>query len=142
MSRSLVIDASVMLTAILGDEPASAPALAAVRQLTSRQGLVPGLWSCEVGNVLVARERRGRIDARQLDALLAGLEALPLQVDHQGLGACFRKVIELARKHRLSTYDALYLELALRERAALATLDEALAAAAAEERVELALARG
>lgn len=142
MTRPLVLDASVMLAAVLGDEPASAAALAAIGQLTGRQGLVPGLWGNEVGNVLLVRERRGQLAPRAVDELLAGIEALPLQIDHQGAEANRREVFALARRHRLSTNDALYLELAVRERAALATLDTALAAAAVAEGLELAVPRG
>jgi predicted nucleic acid-binding protein len=43
----------------------------------------------------------------------------------------------LARRHRLTVYDAAYLELALREVVPLATLDQALAAAAQAEGVSL-----
>jgi predicted nucleic acid-binding protein len=46
-------------------------------------------------------------------------------------------VLSLARRHQLSFYDAAYLELAQRERIALATLDRALARAAVAEGVEL-----
>ena len=47
------------------------------------------------------------------------------------------QVLTLARRHRLTVYDAAYLELALREGLPLATLDEALASAARAETVLL-----
>ena len=46
-------------------------------------------------------------------------------------------VFALARRHGLTFYDAAYLELAMRERIALATLDQALARAAIAEGVPL-----
>jgi predicted nucleic acid-binding protein len=46
-------------------------------------------------------------------------------------------VLRLARAHRLSVYDAAYLELAQRERIPLATLDAGLRRAAAGEGVAL-----
>ena len=47
------------------------------------------------------------------------------------------QVVQLALKHRLTAYDAVYLALALSERRPLATLDKALRAAAAAEGIAL-----
>jgi predicted nucleic acid-binding protein len=46
-------------------------------------------------------------------------------------------IFRIARRHRLTFYDAAYLALALRENVALATLDQDLADAAAAENVPL-----
>lgn len=45
-------------------------------------------------------------------------------------------VLRLAREHRLTVYDSLYLELAVRERRPLATLDRKLRLAAEAEGVQ------
>jgi predicted nucleic acid-binding protein len=69
------------------------------------------------------------------DALLAALDGLKIELDHAaGSGA----VVALARRHRLTAYDALYLELAMRRGLALATLDRALAAVVVAEGVRTA----
>jgi len=92
------------------------------------------LWWCELRNVLVLGERRGRLTERQtvrflreLSQLSTTLDATP---DETGLMA-------LARRHRLTVYDAAYLELALREQVPLATLDGALPDAARAEAAPL-----
>ncbi len=94
----------------------------------------PGLLWAEVRNVLVMAERRGRIAQRQADAALTELEALRIELDHVPDS---RMTLRLARRHRVSVYDALYLELAIREGRALATLDQALRAAADSEGIEV-----
>ena len=58
---------------------------------------------------------------------LADLETLSISIDHAPVSDA---VLALARLHRLTIYDAAYLELALRIDAPLATLDKKLAAAA------------
>ena len=88
---------------------------------------MPLLWWFEVRNVLVINERRGRIDPPGSAAFLADLETLPISFDRQSDSAT---VLALAREHRLTVYDAAYLELARRLEAPLATLDRRLAAAA------------
>ena len=88
------------------------------------------LWHLEVRNALVSAERRGRITARGLSDRLRALRRLPVTTD---AAPDLDAVVALARSHRLSIYDAVYLELARRHRAALATLDAGLAHAAAAE---------
>jgi predicted nucleic acid-binding protein len=95
---------------------------------------VPILWWFEVRNVLVINERRGRIDPPSSSAFLTDLEGLPIHFDRQPNG---ERVLALARTHRLTVYDAAYLELALRVDAPLATLDGQLARAARAEKVSL-----
>ena len=92
--------------------------------------LVPQLWHLEVRNALVSAERRGRITARGLNDRLRALRRLPVTTD---AAPDLDAVVALARSHRLSIYDAVYLELARRHRAALATLDAGLAHAATAE---------
>ena len=53
-----------------------------------------------------------------------------MSVDGLGLRRVIDQVLPLAARHALSSYDAAYLELALRKNAPLATLDAGLARAA------------
>jgi predicted nucleic acid-binding protein len=126
-----VVDASVAATWLLSDET-SPVADAAYALLLDDIALAPDLWRHEIRNILVVNERRGRIDAVHSGRALALLAALPIQLDHAADEAV---IMALARRHRLTAYDASYLELAQREAAALATLDEALARAARTEGV-------
>ena len=64
------------------------------------------------------------------------LLALPIAVEPASRSAAFGDIRRLARTHRLSVYDAAYLDLALRLALPLATTDAALGAAAERERVD------
>ena len=123
---SLVLDSSVVGCWCFPDE-ASPIANLAFNELGANEAIVPVLWWFEVRNVLVVNERRGRIDPTGSAAFLADLDRLPIHFDRQSDS---ETVIALAREHRLTVYDAAYLELALRADTALATLDQQLARAA------------
>ncbi len=124
-----VIDASVAASWLLPDEddPVSR---AAYRRLETDDAVAPGLWWFEMRNVLIVNERRGRIDARQTARALGLLAALPIGLDFATEEGA---LMDLARRHRLTVYDGAYLELALRERLPLASLDAALRDAARAE---------
>lgn len=130
---SLVLDSSVVGYWCFPDE-ASPIADAAFDQLGADEAIVPVLWWFEVRNVLVINERRGRIDWPGSGAFLADLERLPIHLDRQPDSEA---ILALARQHRLTVYDAAYLELALRMDAPLATLDQQLARAARGAQVPL-----
>ena len=94
---------------------------------------VPGLWRLEVANVLEMGVRRGRHDAAFRDASLADLALLPVSVDTETDRQAWGATVQLASRHRLTLYDAAYLELAQRRGLPLATLDRELRAAAGKE---------
>ena len=132
MSR-FVLDASVAGAWLLEDED-DPVADAAMSRLATETALVPQLWHLEVRNTLVVAERRGRVDAAGLEDGLRRVGELPIRTDTEpDLGTA----LALARRRRLAIYDALYLELALRADARLATLDRGLATAAAAEGLRL-----
>ena len=127
---ALVLDASVTCDWLLDDE-LDPRAMRAAERVSEDGALVPQLWHLEVRNALVTAERSGRLTGQGLADRLRALHRLPVITDTEpDLDA----VVALARSHRISAYDAVYLELARRRRAALATLDAGLveAAAAAE----------
>lgn len=99
-------------------------------KLQSEELYVPSHWPLEVTNALLAARRRGRVTASELRALLADLRALPSEVDPLTDQMAWSATIDLAETHNLTTYDAAYLELAMRKSVSIATLDKALAAAA------------
>ena len=104
-------------------------------QLTVERGaVVPHIWWYEIRNALAVNERRGRLTAQQARATLANLGTMRfvLDFDHDG-----SLVMELARHHGLSVYDAAYLEVALRRSVPLATLDARLRAAGTAAEVPL-----
>lgn len=128
-----VLDASIAGCWAFHDEdhPRAGAALARIR---TEEAVVPALWWSEVRNILVVNERRKRIAESDTAGFLRNLARLPIRVDRSPDEAV---VLRLARTHKLSVYDASYLELALREGLALATLDAELAAAARAEGVEV-----
>lgn len=103
---------------------------AAFRRLEKEEAVVPTLWWFEIRAILVVNERRKRITQSDTGAFLRDLAGLRIRVDREPEEAV---VLRLARTHRLSVYDAAYLELALREAVPLATLDKQLTAAARAE---------
>jgi predicted nucleic acid-binding protein len=88
------------------------------------QALVPAFWCSEVLNSLLVAERKGRISADQTRLFLEDLRTMRPELDDASLGRVFQDVQALCRQHGLAAYDALYVELAMRSRSPLATLDE------------------
>ena len=124
MSR-FVLDASVAGAWLLDENDPRANAM--LPRLETDGALVPLHWHLEVRSTLLGAERRGRIRADEVDERLRSLGTLDVQTDAQpDLDAAFA----LARSYGLSIYDAVYLELAQRSVAPLATLDHALLRAA------------
>lgn len=107
---------------------------AAFTRIRAEEAVVPSLWWFEIRNILVVNERRKRITESDTGVFLRDLAGLRIRVDRDPQE---NVVLRLARTHRLSVYDASYLELALREAIPLATLDAQLAAAAGAEGTEL-----
>jgi predicted nucleic acid-binding protein len=130
---TFVVDASVTMSWYLSEEVDPAAGLAFER-LDGAGAVAPILWWFEVRNALVVNERRGRLDATATAGILAHLDGLPIRLDLDQEG---HVVLALARAHRLTVYDAAYLELALRADARLATLDRKLASAAQAAGVQL-----
>jgi len=123
-----VLDCSVALAWIMPDEQ-DRRADAILEHLRADVAVVPTLWRLEVGNVLLMGIRRNRITESEAEQAIRDLRALPIEVDQSTHEHAFGKTGELAMQHRLTMYDAAYLELALRRNIRLATLDGALAAA-------------
>lgn len=123
-----VIDASVTLTYLLGQDEGAAYANAAMEALGESGGVVPNIWPSEVANAAIEQERRGRLGSAQVDRLLRAASRLPVEVD-EGADVVVR-VADIARRWDRTSYDALYLELAMRRRLPLVTLDKGIVAAA------------
>jgi predicted nucleic acid-binding protein len=120
--KRFVLDRSVVLAWYFADE--SDPyADAVARSMKKAAAVVPALFPLEIANILVVGERRKRSTEAQSTAFLARLAKLPITVDGQTVGRAWSDTISLARAHGLSTYDAAYLELAIRESLPLASLD-------------------
>lgn len=125
---AFILDCSVTMTWLFPDE--ATEATDRLRDsLVEDRAFVPSLWPAEVANVLLAATRRGRVGVDEWSEIRAYLDALPIEIDPVSASRVWGAVLELANRHGLSVYDAMYLELAVRMRLPLATLDRALAAA-------------
>jgi len=125
----VVIDSSIALTWCFEDE-ASPETDALFERVRDDGAVVPGLWHLELSNVLLAAERRGRITASDVATRLDLITELPISVDQETTARAWREVLMVARTEGLTTYDAAYLELAVRRGLPLLTRDNALAKAA------------
>jgi predicted nucleic acid-binding protein len=112
------------------DDEATAYTTSLRDQLTDLRAVVPSLWPLEVANATLVGERRKRLDETRSQRFLTLLNALPIVVDDETAHRAFSEITHLARAHQLSTYDAAYLELAMRLGLPLATLDSKLKSAA------------
>jgi predicted nucleic acid-binding protein len=133
---SIVIDASATLASIYPDETTAA-ITAVFNRVIAEDAWVPGLWRIEIANSLAWSVRRGRMSLARRDEALVDLARLPIFDDTETAAHVWGRTLLLADVHRLTVYDAIYLELALRLSLPLATLDEDLRRAAQQERIPL-----
>ncbi len=119
---SFVLDNSVALAWCFEDEQTPA-VLAVLDRLVDGGASAPLLWPLEAANGLLMAERRGRLDGTRRTALTGFLRRLPVRLDDGTADRAWDESLALAARHGLSVYDAAYLELALRLRLPLATLD-------------------
>jgi len=101
--------------------------------------LVPHLWWYETANILAGAVRHRRLAEADAVAAWNLMAALSPETDSRAGSLFGVDIMELALSHSLSAYDASYLELAMRKRAALVTLDRDLALAAGKAGVRLPL---
>lgn len=134
--RHLVIDASTTLSWLMPDEDSNLEKYI----LDSNEALtflVPSLWVFEVANGLLVAERKGRVSEAQSGKLLEQLNTFVVEVQ-ESLNFYFAfSVLDFARFHNLTTYDAAYLQLALRVGCPLITSDIVLSKAAKNSGVEV-----
>ena len=131
-----VLDNSVVMRWLFGDgspqDRAYASRVLDVLLVEGNLALVPGIWPLEVGNVLLRAEAKGLLTEARASQFLGTLQAMSIQTDGATSAHALTSTLQLARRHRLSSYDAAYLELALRQGLALATLDTDLQRAAVQ----------
>lgn len=97
-------------------------------RLHDERAVVPALWELELTNVLRTSCLRQRLDAQTAQAILAQIASLPIEVDRHPVRPS--ELLGLALRFGVSSYDAAYLELALRLQIPVATQDDALRDAA------------
>jgi predicted nucleic acid-binding protein len=106
---------------------------AVLQQLASGgEAAAPVLWLYAVGSVLAKAQKNGAIAPRKAAEFLQDLKSLKIRIDRDGVDRILTDVHRLAVTHRLTGYDAAYLELATRRGLPLATLDQDLIRACKE----------
>jgi predicted nucleic acid-binding protein len=142
--KQFVIDASLTLDWCFIDEqsPYGDAILSVLEdEVNEAAAIVPNLWPLEVLNALIIAERRNRITYDEAQEFLAVIHGLDIEVEHAtsdlAFSNAFDDIYALARKHRLTAYDAAYLELAIRKGLPLASLDDDLKKAALASGVNL-----
>ncbi len=118
-----VIDASATLPWRFEDEATPWTEALLDRVQAGEEIWVPAHWPLEVANTLLIARRRGRVTAGQVSEFIDDLSALPIQFEPPSAPAQWPAILALAETHRLTIYDAAYLELARRTGLPLATLD-------------------
>jgi predicted nucleic acid-binding protein len=123
MSAAFVVDCSITMAWLFHDE-ATPKTAALLTRLATETALVPAWWFIEITNVLAMAERKGRITPIQSDAFVADLGKLGIERDDEAPNRAFTHLLALCRTHRLTSSDAIYLDLAVRRNLPLATLDD------------------
>jgi predicted nucleic acid-binding protein len=124
---SFVIDNSVVCGWLI-ESQASAYSDAVARRLQTGRAVAPALLPLEYTNVLRTACKRQRLLALQAQQMLATLAELPIDIDTIRPSAS--QLLDLSLRYDLTSYDAAYLDLALRRSLPIATQDQELAHAA------------
>lgn len=129
---SFVLDNSVTMRWLFGDGKPSELTFAAkvLNALRTDTAIVPATWALEVANVIARAEARALVTEARSGEFLELLEDVSIEVDAATFAHARSTTLQLARRHKLSAYDASYLEVALRRGLPLATLDDDLQRAA------------
>ena len=124
-----VVDNSIVMSWCFDDEEDdyADTVLAALETMTAG---VPAVWPLEVANVLLVAERRKRLTTSDSIRFLELLRELSLEVIQEAPQRGTSEIMVLAREQQLSSYDASYLDLAMRKGVPIATLDNKLIKAA------------
>lgn len=133
---SWVVDCSIAMAWCFEDEttPRTEQLL---DRLNSDPAVVPLHWPLEVVNVLRSAVRKGRLTKKDATEKLGVVMSLPVRYDALTHQLVSTATWQLVQKYDLTSYDAAYLELAIRLGAPLATDDDALRTAAGRAGVKL-----
>lgn len=129
-----VIDASAMLSWCFDDEkPRNADPL--MRRMVNGGMAAPAHFPLECTNILRVGERAKRLTQQKSSAFIALVESLRIEIDGETTRRAWSETLEVSRRAELTTYDAAYLELAIRRQATLVSKDRALLKAARANKV-------
>lgn len=129
MNKKFVIDNSIVMAWCFKDEK-SKYANTILDHLKEDEAIVPAIWPLEVGNVLLVAERRKRLTEADCIRFITLINELPITVQQETPERMIKEIFALAREYYISSYDASYLDLAMRNGVPIATQDSGLKKAA------------
>ena len=137
---SFVLDNSVTMRWFFGDGKPQELAYAGkvLDAMKKATALVPATWGLELANVIARAEAKALVTEARSGAFLEMLEGVAIEADAATFAHALSATLQLARRYKLSAYDASYLELAIRSGLPIITLDQAIIQAAAREGVKVA----
>ena len=124
-----VLDCSVAISWCLVDED-NDYANEVLALMPDAEAFVPGIFTLEIANTLLVAERRNRMTSTQTASAINLIQSMPIEIDAQTSAMALEATLTLGREQGLASYDAAYLELAIRLGLPLVTLDTRLAEAA------------
>jgi len=127
--QQFVVDNSVVMSWCFEDERNSY-CDAVLESLADGEAFVPGMWPLEVGNVLLVAERKKRFTEASVVRFLELVSGLPLTVEQETPERMLKEIVSIAREQGISTYDASYIDLAMRLGLPMSTLDASMRKAA------------
>lgn len=110
-----------------------------LENLKNTTAIVPTIWPLEIANVLLLAKKNKRITEVQSASFIDALLALPIVIDQSTTSRAMHSIFVLAGQINLTIYDSAYLELALREKIPLLSLDKGLIKAAKKLNIPLKL---
>ncbi|MBU2645668.1 type II toxin-antitoxin system VapC family toxin [bacterium] len=131
-----VVDNSIVMSWCFKNE-ASSYADEVLDSMERKTAVVPAIWPLELGNVLLVAERKKRLTVGDSSRFLALLSELPIVIEQETPERMLKEVFSLARNTNLSSYDASYLDLAIRRGLSISTLDKNLIRAAKKIKVPI-----
>lgn len=131
-----VLDASIALAWCFSDE-ATPTTTRLLESLSTATAHVPSLWPLELGNILISAEKRRRITYADMTQFLGLIKQINIEIDSETAQRGLQEILSRAHSEKLTTYDAAYLELAMRKGLPLASKDEQLCEAAGSVGVKL-----
>lgn len=119
-----VLDCSMTMAWLFEDESTKKSEQLLTRISEGESAWVPALWHWEVSNILLVAQRKKRITRSQAVGFIEMLKVLPIYIENKAMQQALETTFELAHENQLSSYDAAYLEIALRKQLPIASLDK------------------
>lgn len=129
---NFVLDNSVTMRWFFGDGKPQELSYArkVLDAMKTASAIVPVTWGLEVANVIARAEAKGLVTEARSETFLEMMEGMDIEADAITFEHAMSHTLQLARRCKLSAYDASYLELSMRLGLPLATLDQDLQKAA------------